>query len=261
MRAILLTVTTMLTLGVTLKVDAGAASITFSKYRILLDKETKSEQLTLRNTGTKTAECELGLSHFNFDEKNILLKQASAETTYMPANKLLRYSPRSVNIPVNGVQKVKISYRRRANMTLGEYISFFKISCIEESPGLTVGQPNISAKINYNLPVHVKIGDLQAKTSFEVTAISSSGEGYILNLRQFRQGNRSLVGDLKIIDKSSGDELGKVSNLGVYRPAKYVDHIFRFKTQPKSGVLVEFIENKKIINPLAQTFEISASKF
>ncbi|MDP4985614.1 hypothetical protein [Pseudoalteromonas tunicata] len=251
----------LVTLGLSQNVFAGAASITFSQYRILLDKNIQSSELTLRNTEANNAECLLDLAHFNFEINNNIVAQKSADTTYMPANKLLRYSPRSVTIPAFGSQKVKISYRHRANLEPGEYVSFFQIGCSEKNDNLVKGQPNIGAKINYNLPVQVRIGEATATSAFEVVSISPKGEGAQLVLKQTRQGNRSVVGDIKIIEKSSGDVLGLVRNFSLYRPAEYAEHIVNLEKKPQSDVLVEFAEASNVYMPITQTFEIPQSRF
>jgi len=250
-------------IGVTMSqnVQADAASITFSKFRIVLDKNTKGEQLTLINNNNKNAECELDLNHYNFTETNELQVQNSAKTTYMPANKLLRYSPRSVTIPGRGTQKVKIGFRRRANLKPGEYISFFRIGCHEKAENLVLGQPNIGAQINYNLPVHVRVGDVKANSKIEFTELKALGDKYQLKLRQYRSGNRSLVGTLKVIDVDSGDVVGIARNFGLYRPAKYADHKFMLNEKPTSTLRIEFKESEGIASKVAQSLDIPSSVF
>lgn len=248
-------------LGMSQNAFAGAASITFSQYRVLLDKNIQTTELTLRNTEQNNAECLLDLTHFNFGVDNVIAAQPDAESTYMPANKLLRYSPRTVTIPGLGSQKVKISYRHRANLEPGEYISFFQIGCSDKADVLVKGQPSVAAKINYNIPVQVRIGEATATSAFEVVSISPSGEGSQLVLKQTRQGNRSVVGDIKFIDKSSGDVLSLIRNFSLYRPAEYAEHIVKFEKKPTSTVLVEFSESSNVYLPVTETFEISADKF
>ncbi|SFC25840.1 hypothetical protein [Pseudoalteromonas denitrificans] len=240
---------------------AGAASITFDKYRIVLDKNSQSAELTLRNSEGKNAECLLDLSHYNFSQSNELLEVASVKSTYMPAKKLLRYSPRSVSIPSQSSQRVKISYRRRANLTPGEYISFFRISCSEKNENLVKGKPNIGAKVNYNLPVHVRIGDAAASTAFEVTSITPFAEGYKLALKQTRKGNRSLVGGLKLIDQGSGEVIKHIRNFSLYRPAEVENHVFILDEKPSGNVLVEFSEKSNVFNRVTQKIEIKNALF
>lgn len=256
-----LLVPSVLILGFTTNVFAGAASITFDQYRIILDKNQQSAELTLRNTEPKNAECLLDLTHFNFSDTNQLLEVEGPDSTYMPANKLLRYSPRSVSIPGNTSQRVKISYRHRANLEVGEYLSFFQIGCSEKSENLIKGQPNIGAKVNYNLPVHVRIGEATATTSLEVYTITPVETGYRVVLKQTREGNRSLIGEVKFIEKSTGDILANIRNFSLYRPAKSAELTVTFNKKPSGGVVVEFAEKSNVYNSVTQTLEIPESRF
>ncbi|MDP4985339.1 hypothetical protein [Pseudoalteromonas tunicata] len=248
-------------LGVSQSVFAAAASITFSQYRIILDKDTQGTELSLRNDNEQNAECLLDLNYYNFSVQNEVTETQGASDTYMPANKLLRYSPRSVTIPGKGLQTVKISYRHRANLATGEYLNFFRISCSEKDLNPVLGQPSLGAKINYNIPVHVRIGDAVASSAFEVSAIKPVGAGYELTLKQTREGTRSVIGDVKILDKGNDDELGYISNFSLYRPAEFAIHKIMLAKKPTNGVVVEFEESKSVYMPVKLRLEIPASEF
>ena len=240
---------------------AGAASISFDRYRVLLDQNTQTVELTLKNTESKNAECLLNLNHFNFSPSNELINLSSDAEAFMPANKLLRYSPRSVTIAGLSNQKVKIGYRHRANLTPGEYVSFFQIACSEKNENLVKGQPTVGAQVNYNLPVHVRIGDISATTSLEFISARKGGEGYTISLKQYRTGERSVIGDLKVIDKSSGEVLTEYRNETVYRPADYKIHNLTFNKKPEGDVLIEFSERNNVFNAINTSIEISNSLF
>lgn len=240
---------------------AGAASITFDQYRIVLDSNHQGDELTLRNADDKDAECLLSLTNFNFSPLNQLIEISDLSDVELPANNLLRYSPRTVRIPGRAMQKVKIGYRKKANLAPGEYISFFQISCSEKNENLVKGQPNIGARVNYNLPVHVRIGDLEAQSKIELLSVTKLDAGYTINLKQTREGSRSIIGDLVVIEKSTGDKLTELRNFSLYRPAIEAKHILSISEKPKSDVLIEFSERKGMDKKVVVSIEIPEEQF
>lgn len=220
----------------------AAPNITFDQYRFVLNNNVKSSTMTLRNAGNKESECNLNLVNYKFSESNQLSAVKNASDTFLPANKIIRYSPRTVKIQPGQNQKVKISYRRRANINEGEYISFFNVSCSEELEPGSSSAPTLGARINYHLPVHIRVGKLNATPKFEIQSMDADGDSYKITVRQYRVGNRSLIGNLIIKGADSGEILTQISNQALYRPSKFVDHTFRVQGGKDSGLLIEYKE-------------------
>jgi len=237
----------------------GAANIGFSEYRLLLTKQQKHQQLTLFNKGNQEAKCEIGLTHFKVTNDNALGKPVPATQAYKPANKLFRFSPRRVMISPNGSQKVKLSFRRKANLVDGEYNSYLNMTCVtdEKSSGGQMG-----AVISYNIPAHLRIGELAVESKFSVLKLTNTADGgYDVVIRQSRQGNRSLIGTFEVVDRKSDDVLVRKTGFALYQPAQYVDHAFHLLNKPSDGLEISFTESQNYGGNVAQKLIVSGHEF
>lgn len=254
-------VTILLLLGVQKVAWAKAASVGFSEYRLLLTKQNKTNELSLFNKGNQDASCDVGLSHYNVREDNTIFPQSDSDKVYQPANKLLRYSPRRVILPPGSRQKVRLTFRRKANLADGEYISYLNLVCTEKSAQDSKGG-EVGAVISYNIPVHVRTGELQASTKLELRSVQKNTDGvYNISIRQYREGNRSLVGDLKMMDVKNDQLLGLKANLAVYPPAAYAEYQYTVNTKPTQGILFQFEESKDYQGEQTASLTIPASAF
>ncbi len=246
------------------KVSAfGAANMGFSEYRVLVSKENKSAHLTLFNKGDEASKCEIGLTHYKYSKDNLLQKVDSPEQAFQPANKLLRYSPRRVIIDPRSSQKVRLTLRRKANQADGEFISYLNMKCSIEVEVAVTGQ--MGAIISYNIPVHVRIGDLAASTELELLSINplakEQGNGYEVTIRQYRRGNRSIIGNFEVQDLSSGKTIEKKTGLGLYQPSEYMDHKFVIANKPSKGLEIIYTESEEYGDGVVEKLRIKATDF
>jgi len=239
-----------------------AASVSFSQYRIVLDEKKRNDKLMLTNTGNQGAKCNLGLNHYSVNEDNSQSQQSDFKKAYNSAKSLLRYSPRSVTIPAGTSQTVRLISRRKSNQVDGEYMSYLRLSCSVIDDNIALGQPTVGARVNYNIPVHIRVGDIQAETNFTIMDITKTNNNYYkLIVRQYRQGNSSLIGDFTATDKQTGSQITAINNLGIYPPAKYMDHVIILKNKPLEGVDINFIPDEKYSVNLVQKLNVEASRF
>jgi len=238
----------------------SAASVGFSEYRLVLTPQEKSKELTLFNKGNISADCNIGLTHFSVSKNNSLVSQDDPKKAYNPASRLLRYSPRQVKIPPKGSQKVKLMFRRKANLAEAEYMSYLKMTCKDETKVESSGQ--MGAIISYNIPVHLRVGELPVTTNFEVLSINKTKAGqYNVDVRQFRQGKRSLVGTFEVVDINTGEIITKKTSVGIYQPGEYLDHKFTIKNKPIKGLDIKFTENQKYGGNMAHKLLVESSRF
>lgn len=240
---------------------AKAASVGFSEYRLLLTKDKKSDHLTLINKGQEQAQCDLGLNHFQVQPNNSLKALDGPELAHNPAHKLLRYSPRRVQIPAEGTQKVRLNFRRKAKLADGEYTSYLNITCVASDDAKGEGG-EVGAVISYNIPVHLRTGALEANTHFDTLAVKKiSTDRFQLKIRQYRQGTRSLIGDVQVMDNQTGAVLARQANIGIYPPAEYYDYNISFTAKPSQGVTFTFTESPEFGGQLTKELKIAASYF
>ena len=260
---ILLSITCLFTINAS---ASSAANMGFSKYRILLTPKQKSEHLTLFNKGDEQAKCEIGLNHYQISKNNKLQRVDLAEQAFMPANRLLRYSPRRAIIPARASQKIRLNIRRKANQPDGEFTSYINMKCSTESTETEVtGEGQMGAIISYNIPVHVQVGELAATSELALLSVNpltkEKGHSYEVVVRQFRKGNRALIGDLEVLDLASGKTVEKKTGFGLYQPSEFMDHKFVLRNKPSKGLEVIFTESQEYGGGVVQKMLVGGTEF
>jgi len=242
-------------------IPAVDAAVSFNKYRVVLSKTKTNDTLVLINGGNQASKCNLGLNHYQVAKNSLLTQQSDLSKVFNPASRLLRYSPRSVNIPANSSQSVKVMARRKANLETGEYMSYLKISCKDEVEAV-LGKPTVGAVVNYNIPIHYRVGTVVADTKLEISSVKKlTSNRYLVNVRQYRTGNRSVIGNLELIDVDTDEVLDVRANIGLYQAADYIDHSFTIDEVPKAGLTLSFKENKSYQGNLVQTLHVDKKYF
>jgi P pilus assembly chaperone PapD len=227
------------------KVDA-ASKIHFSKYRFVFDDSLRKDSLQLTNTGLNASTCTLSTVNFVMSDKGPAKFAQSPDEVSNSASKLIRFSPKRVSIQPNQNQTVRITSRRKPNIVDGEYLSHLKIDCKEETnPNeKQIEQVTIKPKFVYYIPLQVRTGELDATTGFENIQINTFQGRDIISFDHIRSGSRSVVGDIKIIEKSTGDVLGNVKNTVIYMPFNKKSHSISLSKQVKGAVEIIFTEDK-----------------
>jgi P pilus assembly chaperone PapD len=233
----------------------AAANIHFSKYRFVFDDNHRKDSLMLTNIGLNASTCSLSTVNFIMTEKGPIKLAESTDEVNNSASKLLRFSPRRISIGPNNNQTVRITSRRKPDIIDGEYLSHLKIDCIEETnPNeKQTEQITIKPKFIYYIPLQIRAGKLNATTGFENIKIKSLQDRSVISFDQVRNGSRSVVGDIKIIEKDSGEVLGNIKNTVVYMPFKEKQHSVALSKQPKGPVEIIFTEDKLTRGTLVAT--------
>lgn len=230
------------------------ADVHYSKFRIVFDDSHRKDTLIISNRDKKSINCNVSLADFAMGQSGPIKLVATSAEVNNSAKKLLRYAPRSSRIPPNGSQVIRISSRRRPGIAAGEYLSFIKVSCQEdEQTQKTVPNDAIQFKITPQIvsyfPLQVRVGDISASTHFENPRIIDVKGSYSLMVEQYRQGERSVVGDIQVKDQA-GMVLGQTSNVVIYPPFTKREHSIKLKHSPKGELDVVFTENTSSLGSL-----------
>jgi fimbrial chaperone protein len=224
----------------------GAAKIHFSKYRFVFDDQLRQDSLVLSNSGSNAANCSLSAENFLMSADGPIELATKEDVIPNSAEKIIRYSPRRVTLNAANKQTVRIASRRRPNIKDGEYLSYLKISCIEQtSPNQTQNaQIAVNANFIYYIPLQVRVGKLNASTRIDNAKVSSTEGRYSVSFDHIREGNRSVIGKIDIIEKRSGDSLGKLNNTVIYMPFTKKHHKINLTSQPEGPVVIIFTEEQ-----------------
>ena len=140
----------------------AASDIRFSSYRFALDPQNRQQSFTLTNRGALTSRWTLGFSHNKVLADGQLQTVKDADQVANSASPYLRFSPKRVTIAPNGSQTVRLALKRVRNQEKGEFVSYLRFSCVDDIRVAT-GTLGVTPRINYNIPVVVRIGKLTAQ--------------------------------------------------------------------------------------------------
>ena len=224
----------------------GAASINFSKFRFVFDDNLRQDSLVLSNLGSNAVSCTLSAENFLMSEDGPLKLATEEDRITNSAESIVRFSPRKVTINAANKQTVRIASRRRPNIEDGEYLSYLKMSCIEQAEPNQQQSEQISINANFihYIPMSVRVGKLKARTRIDNAKLSSVNGQLSLSFDNIREGNRSVIGDIDIIEKNSGNVLGQIVNTVIYVPFTKKQHQIKLTGRPNGLIEIIFTEDK-----------------
>jgi P pilus assembly chaperone PapD len=192
------------------------ANLALSEYRLYFDGRTKNNSLMIRNTSDKNLDFRLVLVHKDMTEEGNLINVSEADVQGRSAKSMLRYSPRRGTIKPKGMQAIRMTVRKKADLIPGEYRAVLKIIASEAQVPNEAGI-SIKPKVAYSIPVIVRHGRLEVESDIvNPQLVTQNGQPTVM-FWQTLNGNRSLFGDFKILNEDE-EVIGEIRNLGVYTP-------------------------------------------
>lgn len=223
--------------------------IHFTKVQFYLNDQERTDSFKIRNEGNDDAMCSINLTHFRVNEDSSLSRvDEGLDGVYNPANKLVRYSPRRVNILKYTSQVVRLSFRRIPKLEDGEYSSYLRIQCNESKYGITADNGNANARFSYNLPVFIRHGEVNSASQLASAKLIATDELSYVEVKHERlpETTGSVIGDYEVIGKDSGDIYGVLKGDKVYAPAKFKNIQLVLSKEPSEPVQVKFTMNSKL---------------
>jgi hypothetical protein len=242
-------------IGISLLVQSGSAEavaeVSYSKYRFVFNDTARKDVLIMTNRGSSSVSCNAGLEHFIMGDNGPSKLATSAAEVSNSAEKLLRYAPRQANIAPNNSQVIRITSRRRPGIAEGEYLSYLKVSCqgIGQIQQEKETQITIKPQFVHYFPLQVRVGKITANTHFENVHINQSNGKYKILVDQYREGQRSIVGDIEVKDQT-GTVLGMLKNIVIYPPVSKREHSIELKQAPEGDLEIIFTEDKTNLGSL-----------
>jgi len=177
------------------------------------------------------------------DNGNIALV-TNGEVTENSAKPLIRLAPRRFNVGMKQHQMVKLLYRRKPGLKNGEYHGVLAIKCKtkKETNAINDNQVTIEPALVHNVPVIVRTGRLPIEAEFVSTAIN----GNKLQVELKIQGQRSLTGDVTVINSDSGEVIAEKKHVSIYaqQPIKKLElPLGEYRDAP---LLIKFTEDPKM---------------
>jgi P pilus assembly chaperone PapD len=205
-----------------------AQSLAISPPRLIFEGRKRTAEITLINRSPEAETYRIYFKQARMTEEGQLENIVTPEPGGMYADALVRYAPRQVTVPPNGVQTVRLALRVPRDLPAGEYRSHLVFRSVpKRDAGNSVEASKLKPNellvqmiriFEFTMPVIVRHGQLTATTSLSDPRIEPGDKPKDppqLVLMLHREGNRSVYGDLHITFVPAGG--GEPTEIGLAR--------------------------------------------
>jgi hypothetical protein len=235
---------------------SAQGNLLITPRRVVFEGNKQSQELTLANTGVDTAKYTVSFVQYRMTEEGSFDQIELPDEGQMFADKYLRFFPRSVTLPPNGSQVIRMQFRKLPDMKPGEYRSHVYFRAVPNESLLGDEQANadttsIGIKLvpifGISIPVIIRNGTLDVNVNLTTIDLDLKSDTVPnLTITFERSGTKSVYGDLSVMwqsDQGEPVEVGIVRGLAVYTPNK----LRKFKMQLRNVPGVDFTKGKLLI--------------
>jgi P pilus assembly chaperone PapD len=236
--------------------STAQGNLLITPRRVVFEGNKQSQELTLANTGADTAKYTVSFVQYRMTEDGSFVQIEVPDEGQLFADKYLRFFPRTVTLPPNGSQVIRMQFRKMPDMQNGEYRSHVYFRAVPDEKLLGDDQANadttsIGIKLvpifGISIPVIIRNGDLQVKVDLTSLSLDLKSDTVPnLTITFDRSGDKSVYGDLSVMwTPSQGEpiEVGVVRGIAVYTPNK----LRKFKMQLRNVPGVNYTKGKLVI--------------
>jgi hypothetical protein len=189
----------------------NAYSVSISTRRLYLDPTSNSTVIRVHNMDSAVQSCDVKINNFEITSEGKIALATNGETSTNSAKPLIRLAPRRFVLGTAEHQMVKLLYRRKPGLENGEYHGVVSIKCTEKMKNSNLPVTIIPALV-HNVPIIVRTGRLPIKAEFISTTLSDNK--LIVELKI--EGERSITGDISVINSDTGDVIAERKHLSIY---------------------------------------------
>lgn len=206
---------------------ANRAETMLIPTRVIIKPEDRFATLILKNTGTATGQYEVSLVEMRMDEDGHITTIEPGQPADYPASAFTHLAPRSVTVAPGASQTIRILVRRPEGQEPGEYRSHIQVRVVNdnvEGAGQTQqeeGSITVKANLVLVIPLIIRTGETAATATVSALRVGREPEGReFVEVKIGRDGNRSLMGDIKVLQTRDGQltEVAALDGVPVYRP-------------------------------------------
>lgn len=210
---------------------ASQGNLLITPRRVVFEGTKRSFDLNLANIGKDTATYVISVVQIRMNEDGGFEIITVPDQGQNFADRNLRFYPRSVVLPPNEAQVVKVQLLKTAQLAPGEYRSHFYFRSVPKVNPLGEEKPEaeataISVKLTpifgITIPVIIRIGEPSTRATLSELIVEETPEGSPeLRLTFNRTGNFSVYGDLTVDHVSSSGRVSRVASangVAVYTP-------------------------------------------
>lgn len=215
--------------------------------RVVFDGTKRSFDLNLANIGEDTAIYAISLVQVRMKEDGSFETITTPDEGQNFADKNLRFFPRSVTLPPNEAQVVKVQLLKTSQLSPGEYRSHFYFRAVPKIKPLgeedkMIDSTAISVRLTpifgITIPAIIRIGESNTKVSLtDLSLIMTDDATPSLKLKFNRTGNFSSYGDLAVdyvSPQGTITRVGAANGIAVYTPN--TSRYFQFNLNKDLGI-------------------------
>lgn len=219
-------------------------NVLINPKRVIFNGKNRSQEIHLANIGKDTARYVLSFIQIRMKDDGSFEEITQPDPGQNFADKYLRIFPRSVVLPPNEAQLVKIQLNQASNLLPGEYRShlYFRAVPNEKPLGEKAEKPDsglvaiqLTPVFGISIPILIRQGTSDTKVSLSNLEIEGLTTGQPLLKATFnRSGNMSAYGDLTIEHISKEGKVtkaGLIKGISVYTPNTSRDIKIKLDTQ------------------------------
>lgn len=215
----------------------GVGNVTITPTRVVFEKRTRSEVISLLNRGSEPATYRVSVVNMRMLDNGSFQRIKEGEVALEGekfAKGMFRYAPRQVVLEPGAVQRLRILLRKPPDLPEGEYRSHLFIQAVPKAgTGRSVeadtGEDGFKVRLTIipgvTLPVIIRHGNLSATATLSEFSLTPAAEGKStpeLSFRINRKGDRSLYGDLVATyypaDQKKGVVVSQINLIAIYSP-------------------------------------------
>jgi hypothetical protein len=189
----------------------GVGDLLVAPPRVVFEGRTRTAEITLVNTGTRTATYRVSFVQLRMDENGVTREIETPEGGELFADGLVRFSPRQVTLEPKATQTVRLQVRKPADLPPGEYRShlLFRAPPPTAGPGADGSAPAAEEGMSIQLipiygisiPIIVRQGEASAVVTMSDLVLAppvGTDTTPFLRLRMSRTGPMSVYGNLTV---------------------------------------------------------------
>lgn len=218
-----------------------AYSVSISTRRLYLDPTSDSTFIRVHNMDPAVQNCDVQIKDIVIDAEGQIALTTNGEATTNSVKPLVRLAPRRFVLGTAAHQMVKLLYRRKPGIENGEYQGVVAIKCSEKIENINRPVTIIPALV-HNVPVIVRTGRLPIKAEFVSTVVTNNQLLVELKI----EGQRSITGDISVINSDTGDLIAERKHLSIYAQQPVIKLTLSLGDYKNAPLLIKYTEDPEM---------------
>ncbi|TVR77799.1 MAG: molecular chaperone [Saprospirales bacterium] len=216
---------------------SAQSDILITPYRVVFEEGERIKEVSIVNTGTDTARYLISFVQYRMTDIGRMEQISEPDEGQLFADRHLRVFPRSVVLPPDEAQLVRLQLRAPSGLEEGEYRSHLyfrseghreRTSEIDENETRTEGLGvRLIPIYGITIPVIFRVGSTRFELEVDSIELVRENDQVLIEMKVNRNGNQSVFGNIEVHydDGNEKHKVYEVRGVAIYTPNKY--RIFR----------------------------------